>query len=71
MYGSVRFNIFEENLQGIVYGNVKKNTTAKNKNVNARTIPSVFDEPIPKPVPDFWRPDFISKFINYKPVKAK
>lgn len=70
MYGSVRFNIFEENLQGIVYGNVKKHTV-KNKTVNTRTSPSAFDKPIPKPVPDFWRPDFIAKFINYKPLKAK
>lgn len=70
MYGSAKFNIFEENLQGIVYGNVKKHK-AKNKTVNARAIPSAVDKPIPKPVPDFWRPDFIAKFINYKPLKVK
>ena len=70
MFGTVRFNIFEENLQGIVYGSSIKQI-AKKKNINTRTDKSAFDKPIPKPVPDFWRPDIISKFINYKPLKVK
>ena len=70
MFGTARFNIFEENLQDIVYGNSGKRT-AKKKNVNARAGRATFDKPIPKPVPDFWRPDFIAKFINYKPLKVK
>ncbi len=66
MYKSVKFNIFRENLQDIVYGNFKKPKT-QNKIVNVRAMASAFDKPIPKPAPDFWRPNFISKFINYKP----
>ena len=70
MNGSVGFNNFQENLQGVVYNNSNEHT-ALNKPVNARSIPSSVDKPIPKPVPDFWRPNFISKFINYKPLRAK
>ncbi len=70
MYKSVSFNIFEENLQGIVYRNLKKQKDEE-KIEYAQAIPTVLDEPIPKPVPDFWRPDFISKFINFKHLKIK
>lgn len=70
MFKSVSFNIFEKNLQGIVYRRKKKDTV-REKSLNIRSGPTAFDDPIPQPVPDFWRPNFISKFINYKPLSAK
>lgn len=70
MNRSVGFSGFQENLQGVVYNN-SNNHSALNKPVNTQTTQSSVDKPIPKPVPDFWRPNFISKFINYKPLKEK
>lgn len=70
MFKSVSFNIFEKNLQGIVYKSAKKNVVG-NESLTVKAVPTTLDKPIPQPVPDFWRPDFISKFINYKSLSAK
>ncbi len=65
MFKTFSFNIFRKNLQDVVYKNSKKQKTENN------AFPIVLDKPIPKPAPDFWRPAFISKFINYKPKGAR
>lgn len=70
MNRSVGFSSFQENPQGVVYNN-SNNHSVLNKPVNTRTNQSSGDKPIPKPVPDFWRPNFISKFINYRPLRTK
>lgn len=71
MFKSVSFNIFEENLQGIVYKSVKKDMSGAGESVHLNAVAATIDEPIPPPVPDFWRPNFISKFINYKSLSRK
>jgi hypothetical protein len=69
MYKAVNFNIFKENLQELIYEEYRKDI-AGNK-TNERDISSATDKPIPKPTPDFWRPAFISKYINYRPKTAR
>lgn len=47
MFKTVSFNIYEENLEDVVYG--EKNTQKKNAEQKAEA-----DKPIPKPPPQFW-----------------
>ncbi|CAN5622082.1 hypothetical protein BH20ACI4_BH20ACI4_21600 [soil metagenome] len=47
MFKTVNFNIYEENLEDVVYG--EKNT--REKKAEKKVEP---DEPIPKPPPRFW-----------------
>ncbi len=69
MFKSDSFNNLEETLQDVVYSSSNKNSSKQNTLNRQNT--TVLDTPIPKPVPDFWRPNFISKFINYKPATTK
>lgn len=48
MFKTVYFNIYEENLEDVVYG--EKNTQRKNVETKDET-----DKPIPKPPPQFWK----------------
>lgn len=70
MFETFNFNVFKENLHEIVYGSYE-NRGGSEKRTPENQSAAAFDKPIPQPVPDFWRPDFISKFINYKPLKSK
>ncbi|MEZ5426120.1 MAG: hypothetical protein R2747_07645 [Pyrinomonadaceae bacterium] len=48
MFKSVKFNIFEENLQDIVYGNNKKRTEREKSDKEPRSAKSDYD-------PEFWK----------------
>lgn len=50
MFKKVNFNIYEENLEDIVYG--EKNTQGKNTPAPAK---EGTDQPIPQPPPQFWK----------------
>jgi hypothetical protein len=57
MFKTVYFNIYEENLEDIVYG--EKDIREKNAETKVET-----DKPIPKPPPQFW-----DQPLNYKRFK--
>ncbi len=64
MFKTVYFNIYEENLEEIVYG--EKNTQRKNAETNDDT-----DKPIPKPPPQFWNQPLNYARFKDAPEKAK
>jgi hypothetical protein len=54
MYKSVSFNIYELNLQDIVYKNRDKKTSREAETSN-RKLSDKNDIPIPKPIDEFWK----------------
>jgi hypothetical protein len=54
MYKSVSFNIYELNLQDIVYKDRDKKPSRGEETSN-RKLSDKDDMPIPKPIDDFWK----------------
>ncbi len=57
MFKTVNFNIYEENLEEIVYGENKKQEESQQKEVST-------DKPIPKPPPQYWTDPLCYKRLN-------
>lgn len=66
MYKTVSFNVFDLELEDIVYKNEKKRSSENSKinNRASKKMPAANETPIPKPIEEFWR-----KPLNYNNQK--
>jgi hypothetical protein len=61
MYKSVSFNIYDLNLQDVVYKDRDDKKSSRKAETASRKLSEKDDMPIPKPIDDFWK-----KPLSYK-----
>lgn len=54
-FKSVSFNIFEENLEDIVYKNRNEQNTRSNEPEKQDKFSKTDDLPVPKPINEYWK----------------
>jgi hypothetical protein len=64
MYKSVSFNIYELNLQDIVYKDQKAQQSSRNAQREVSKSSADKERPIPKPIDEFWKkpPEYNKKW---------